>query len=81
MKATSAWELNSIIVSLENTELMLHEDPHSFEQGIHGFVQRGSVRLSLEEAEALAQDILNACQNYRRIEDECIEYFNSHKEK
>jgi hypothetical protein len=74
MRVVEYWTASSILISLEGTELRLHHTPllRSYASD-HGIVTEGSAVLTLEQAESLAQDLLNACRIYRKIEDELTE--------
>ena len=82
MMASPDWEGQRIYIILGGSELALYEElTKESKLSIFGGVKEGAVYLPLQEAEDLAQDILNACQEYRRIETECQEYFRKEREK
>jgi hypothetical protein len=74
MHVESHWEDDMILVCLTGTEMMLHEAPGDFEHGEFGFVEEGSIALTVAEVEALAQQLLDAAQDMRRLDQSYREY-------
>jgi hypothetical protein len=70
MKVENAWEMSGIILSTNGTETTVHETSHSFELTVRGSAPHIKLLLSLAEAEDLATNLLNICQEYRRMDDE-----------
>ena len=73
MKATAEWELSRIWLHIKENELCYISSNHHINN--NDPIQSVIADLTLEQAENLAQDILNACQEYRQFDDELNRYF------
>jgi len=56
-----------IILSLNGTKLVLHQAPEEHKIWKYGTIREGSLDLTIEEAETLAAELLNAAQEARRF--------------
>jgi len=72
MKATCTWgDGPDIALDLDGTRFVLYEDPKHNKppQGdyVHGYVQKGSIDLTMNEAEELGRQLISAAENSRRL--------------
>ena len=76
MKAHAEFETDRICLEFKDEDtVLLMEAPHSFNKFTNGIVNKAQILLTLEEAESMAQDILNAAQMLRTMLKECELYF------
>lgn len=88
IEAIAMWELGVISVYLEGVDeegectFFVPSRPVSHERSNpgrctfeHGFATHGSIDLTVEQAESLAQKLLDAVQDMRRMDRDRDEYF------
>jgi hypothetical protein len=61
-----------VLIVLDGTPLMLHEEAHSFALGKNGFVNQGSMDLTRQQAVELARELLMAAETGKNLDDELI---------
>lgn len=70
MKAECAWgDGPDVLVSLDGSLMILNEGPHDGEAWKHGAVSDGSADLTIDEAEALAGELLAAARQVRSLDE------------
>lgn len=75
MKAECAWgEGPDVILSLDNTGMVLHEDPCDLDKWKHGVVKQGSLDLTAAEAYKLAMELLAAVNKVNELEQICKDH-------
>lgn len=75
MKAIAEFTTNRISIATDKEDLFLLEKPKQFNRWVHGMVNRAELMLTIDQAEAWAQELLNAAQELRTMQEECNEYF------
>jgi len=83
IKVESAWEINEIILQVEDgTRFLLLEPPSNYNHCTHGTCGFGQIGLSLEKAKQLVSDLQSAIQNYEELEEsirqwdkECTDHY------
>jgi len=74
MKAECTWgEGPDIILSLNNTAMVLYENPCDLDKWKHGVVKQGSLDLTAFEAHKLAMELLAAVNKVNELEQMCNE--------
>lgn len=68
MKAVCAWgEGPDVLLVLEGTPVMLYENPVDLDRAVHGYVRQGSIELTADEAEQLADELLLRVKQAREL--------------
>jgi hypothetical protein len=81
VKATCAWgEGPDVIVTLEDHNFMLYEEPDGFKHSLFGDVKNGSFELTAEQALELAYNLTCAAKAAKEL-DESYARFVEHEQK
>lgn len=78
MKATCTWgEGPDVIVELDGTSVMLYENPSRFEQGVHGYVSKGSFDFTAKEAREFARQLIKAADESDEWDRKAFDFFEA----
>lgn len=83
MKVSNGWEFGCICISVDkDTPFSPFSEPeHLYGPRTNPVITSGEIQITVDEAEALAQQLLSVCQDFRQMDKECNEYFENQEKK
>ena len=70
IKAVCTWgDGPDILVVVKGEPFILYEPPDCFDRYVYGVVDQGSIELTIQKAEKLANDLLSAAKEARKLQD------------
>jgi hypothetical protein len=82
MKAECTWgDGPDVLLILDGTDVMLYHDPVDLDRSTHGTVREGSACLTVDEARALAHQLLEASRQAEQLDKEFAHHMKVYGDK